>query len=214
MTRRSENNNILVFIGVVLAAIWWFVYKAYKAGRLAELLFSSLFLFEAYYLLNKVGVDILWIYLIPAGMYALYWFYLFSHPRILLVKGNANWANKDWWWNLDGWEFEEEVAQIFRQNGYNAKVTKKTGDDGADIIMYKNGEKVLVQCKHYASPVEPAVARELNGIREDFGASKLLLVASSGVSKSCREFIQNKPYFKVLDLEDIIRIASKDNYSV
>ena len=51
------------------------------------------------------------------------------------------------------------------------------------------------------------VARELNGIKDDLRADKLLLIASSGVTKSCTEFLSNKPYFKVMDLEDIIRIG-------
>ena len=60
----------------------------------------------------------------------------------------------------------EEAARVFRLNGYKAKVTKKTGDGGIDILMYKNGKKIIAQSKHYTKPVGVSVARELNGIKD------------------------------------------------
>ena len=99
------------------------------------------------------------------------------------------------------------MARVFRLNGYKVKVTKKTGDGGIDLLMYKDDKKIIVQCKHYTSPVGVSVVRELNGLKDDFKADELVLVASSGVTKSCKDFIGNKPYFKILDLEDIIRMG-------
>ena len=217
---RNENDSTLkstfIALTAIIAFIIGFITLAVKRGRLKELLISTSILIGTYFILYSI-INSLQIYLdilgfliifgLPLGIYAIYWVYLFSCEKVTSLKVNSNWANRNWWWSLDGWEFEEEVARIFRLNGYKAKVTKKTGDGGIDIIMYKGKNKYLVQCKHYQNevPVEPI--RALNGVKEDFGADILILVASSGITKAGREFISNKPYFKVYTLEDIIAMG-------
>lgn len=217
---RNENDSTLKATFLILVAVMTFIItfivKAVKKGRLKELLISTLILLSTY-LLTYCTIDSLNIYLsftgalmffgLPISIYAIYWVYLFSHEKITSVKANSNWANKDWWWSLDGWQFEEEVAKVFRLNGYRAEVTKKTGDGGIDLIMYKDGLKYIVQCKHYRNtlPVEPV--RALNGVREDFKANILIIVASSGLTKAGYEFIENKPYIEVLTLDDLIAMG-------
>jgi HJR/Mrr/RecB family endonuclease len=192
-----------------------FIKRAIESGRIIELLISGILLGGTYFLLFPLMRGTFWwVLLIPLGVFSLYWHYLFSHEKITCTEADPNWADRNWWWNLDGWEFEEEAAKVFRLNGYKAEVTKKTGDGGIDILMYKDDKKIIVQCKHYTSPVAVAVARELNGLKDDFRADELILVASSGVTKVCVDFIKNKPYFKIYDLEDIIRMGLRPSYSV
>ena len=223
--RKSDDSTLkqsaLYFIAV-MSFIIAFVIKAVKAGRLEELLISSTVLFFTYFAiikfpyLSNVNAElvrsmsfsqVVALFIIPLAIYAVYWIWLFSHEKITSEVANTNWANRAWWWTLNGWEFEEEVAKVFRLNGYKAKVTKKTGDGGIDIILYKDGLKYLVQCKHYQNPIPASYVRELNGVRLDFGADKLVMVASSGATKQALEFLQNKPYFTLYDLEDIIRLG-------
>ncbi len=195
------------FIAVV-KFITDFIIRAYKAGRLIELFTSSTIMGVVYYILLLYSRSIpLWTFLIPVFLYSGYWWYLFQHEKVTSLEADPNWVNRQWWWRLDGWEFEEEVAKVFNLNGYKAKVTKRTSDGGVDIIMYKDGKKTIAQCKHYSDPVAVSVARELNGLKDDFKADYLILIASSGVTRSCTDFIKNKPYFTILDLEDIIRMG-------
>ena len=211
---RKRQSTLFGLIVALIALIGRFLKGAYEAGRLLELLISTPILIGVYFVMFLIGNTIpVWTFLIPIFVYAGYWCYLFQHEKITSVKANPNWADRDWWWELDGWEFEEEAAKVFRLNGYNAKVTKKTSDGGIDILMYKDNRKVIVQCKHYQQPVGVSVVRELNGLKDDFRADELILVASSGVTKSARDFIKNKPYFKFLDLEDIIRMGLRPAYS-
>ena len=60
-------------------------------------------------------------------------------------------------------EFEHVSAEIFRQLGFEAKVTPASGDEGLDIILSKNGTKLGVQCKQYKKPVGPGAIREFAG---------------------------------------------------
>ena len=205
--RRNTKNSFIIYLIVQLVILFGvFIKKAYKRGRILELLSSTAILSGVCYTMYSYAVQLGW-YLLPIGGYALYWTYLFSVEKITSKKANPNWANRDWWWTLDGWEFEEEAAEILRLNGYQATVTKKTGDGGIDIILKKNGRKIIAQCKHYSSAVGPEVPRALWGVREDFKADGVMLIASSGITQTSKDFISNKPTFEVLDLEDLISIG-------
>lgn len=209
--RKDFPVGIVIFI---LSFIWNFLKRAYSAGRLLELVISCPLLVGSYFILcSPLSKAVWWVFLIPICIFSIYWHYLFQHEKVTSPDSRMCWADRDWWWELDGWEFEEEVAEIFRLNGYRAEVTKKTSDGGVDLILYKDKEKTIVQCKHYKNPVGVSVARELNGLKDDFRASKLILVASSGATNSALSFISNKPYFKILDLEDIIRMGLRPHYS-
>lgn len=55
--------------------------------------------------------------------------------------------------NMSGTEYENFVAKKFVSFGYEAMVTKGSNDYGIDIIANKDGHKIAVQCKRYATPV-------------------------------------------------------------
>lgn len=49
---------------------------------------------------------------------------------------------------MNGFEFEEYVADLLRKLKYkNVKVTRKTGDNGVDILAEKGSRKYAIQCK-------------------------------------------------------------------
>ena len=215
----KNNGNSLKGIFIVLIALLivvvLFIGKVIKAGRYKEFFISTPILFLTYFILynsfkyldfmhSLSPINSVFIYTIPIGLYIFYWVYIFSLGKAIAPTANLNWADRNWWQKLDGWEFEEEVARVFRLNGYKVKVTKKTGDGGIDIILYKNDLKYAVQCKHYSNPVPVEYLRALNGVREDFGADVLILVASSGITRDGYSFIENKSYIRVYDLNDII----------
>ena len=217
----KNSRNLDVIIAIIVVALFVAYYKlaklAIKAGRVLELIISTIVLVASVYFSNYFiytncdffGLkSIFWCSVVPLAIFSLYWIVLLNFfPKVTSKKASLNWAKKDWWFSLDGWEFEEEVARVFRLNGYKVKLTKKTGDGGTDLIMYKGEDKYLVQCKHYTNevPIEPI--RALNGIKDDLGADKLILVASSGITKAGKEFIENKPYFSVMTLDDIISMG-------
>lgn len=220
LSLRNSNNSImntLIVLAIACVLLYKFIRCVVNAGRLWELLISTPIFFGLLYLSDCLmhnfyyGLNLkiaVFFWGIPTLIYALYWFILLNFcPKITCEKVNLKWTDENYWWNLTGWEFEEEVARVFRLNGYKARVTKKTGDGGVDIIMYKNDYKYIVQCKHYQNQVPVETMRALNGVKQDFGADILIMVASSGITKAGKEFIQDKPYFKVYTLKDIVRMG-------
>ncbi len=115
--------------------------------------------------------------------------------------------NATWWMSLDPWSFEKEIANLFKLQGYNVKVTRGSGDGGVDLFLTKDNCNIIVQCKQYTHPVPPEPIRALWGIKDDFGADKVILIATNGITSSGKRFINNKPEYIVYTLDDIIKMS-------
>ncbi len=115
--------------------------------------------------------------------------------------------NAAWWMSLDPWTFEKEIADLFKMQGYNVKVTRGSGDGGVDLFLTKDNCNIIVQCKQYTHPVPPEPIRALWGIKDDFGADKVILIATNGITSSGKRFINNKPEYIVYTLDDIVKMS-------
>lgn len=132
---------------------------------------------------------------------AIYWL---EHSRITPKV----WVDESWWWTLDGWQFEREVGLVFQRMGFKTRVTRGSGDGGVDIVMYKDGLKYIVQCKHYKRPLGPEAVRSLYGVKEIFDADRLVMVASSGLSPASTKFVDiYKDVYVAYNLQDIIKMS-------
>ena len=195
--------------GLIGKGLRTFVDMAVEKGRKRELWASTVLLIASYIALFRVSVVGSSLFSLPIACYVFYWLHLLTKEPVVKKCYRPEWLDEDWWWNLDGWEFEEEVSSIFRLSGFHVQTTRKTGDGGVDIVLYKDKEKYLVQCKHWKDPVSVMPLRELNGVREDLHATRLIMVASNGLTRAGYEFVEGKPYYSVLDLQDIMGMAAE-----
>lgn len=94
-----------------------------------------------------------------------------------------------------GWrEFERLIGEGFRRRGYQVAETGGGGPDGGvDLMLDKDGERGLVQCKHWrASSVGVEVVRELYGLMTARGAVRGFVVTSGRYSNAAREFASGR----------------------
>jgi len=109
---------------------------------------------------------------------------------------------------LNGVEFEEFVANIFRLEGYSVEMTQTTGDHGIDLLMRKGNQIVAVQCKRWDAPVGESVVRDFFGSLMGVGAQFGYLVASSTFTSRAYSFAHNKP-MKLIDLDGVLELAAQ-----
>lgn len=50
---------------------------------------------------------------------------------------------------MDGFQFEIYLKALLKELGYKSEVTKTTHDYGADLLMKKDGKKIVIQAKRY-----------------------------------------------------------------
>jgi restriction system protein len=87
-------------------------------------------------------------------------------------------------------EFERLVGEAFRQRGYVVTGFGGSGPDGGvDLALMKNGERFLVQCKHWRKDqVGVTVVRELNGVMAAMDAHGGYVVTGGQFTREAREF--------------------------
>lgn len=94
-------------------------------------------------------------------------------------------------------EFESLITNLFSKMGLETKLTQASRDGGVDCVAYDPrpvlGGKVVVQAKRYKHTVGVSAVRDLFGTVHNEGASKGILVATSGFGKAAFEFASGKP---------------------
>ncbi|WP_321322291.1 restriction endonuclease [Labilibaculum sp.] len=119
---------------------------------------------------------------------------------------------QQYWSNLNGYEFEDAVCKLFKDNGFSISSTSYSNDGGADlIIVHEDGRKTIVQCKNFTNPVSPSVVRDLLGTVIDFKASNGMLVCTGGFTSGTVEFA-NRNGIELLDASDLIKMSRQINY--
>ena len=118
------------------------------------------------------------------------------------------------WSALDGVEFENAVAEIFREKGFDVLLTSRSHDNGVDLIIKKGSAFSIVQCKAYKKNVGVRAVRELIGVRASWpDTEQIILVALFDFSRNAKELAveQNvklvsvaKDYLKMDDVDLLI----------
>lgn len=94
-------------------------------------------------------------------------------------------------------EFESLITNLFQKMGLETKQTQPSRDGGVDCVAYDPrpifGGKVIVQAKRYKNTVGVSAVRDLFGTMQNEGASKGILVTTSGYGKSSFDFADGKP---------------------
>lgn len=85
---------------------------------------------------------------------------------------------------MDGTEFEELIARLFRKMGYDAEVTKASGDQGVDVIATKNGFKYGIQAKCYSGQVGNSSIQEVVAGKTYYSLNKAIVVTNNFFTKS------------------------------
>jgi restriction system protein len=94
-------------------------------------------------------------------------------------------------------EFESLISNLFGKMGLETRQTQASRDGGVDCVAYEPrpifGGKVVIQAKRYKHTVGVSAVRDLYGTMQNEGASKGILVSTSGYGKSSFQFAEGKP---------------------
>ena len=88
---------------------------------------------------------------------------------------------------MTGGEFEQRLAALFRQLGYETQPTKASGDFGADLILTGNGERVVVQAKRWKDTVGVKGVQEAHAAISYYKARRAMVVTTGGFTRQAAE---------------------------
>lgn len=109
-------------------------------------------------------------------------------------------------------EFESLIQNLFAKMGLDTKQTRPSRDGGVDCVAFDPrpifGGKVVIQAKRYRNTVDVSAVRDLFGTLQNEGASKGILVTTSGYGPASYEFASGKP-IELIDGSNLLYLLAE-----
>jgi hypothetical protein len=106
------------------------------------------------------------------------------HKQRIAVLNSGGDADID---KMFGIEFEEWIIASIKRAGLpDARPTRRTGDQGADIIV-RYGRTIVVQAKCYQQTVGNDAVQQAHAAKTHYGAEEAWVVTNSRFTRSARE---------------------------
>jgi restriction system protein len=109
-------------------------------------------------------------------------------------------------------EFEALIQNLFIKMGLEARQTRPSRDGGVDCVAWDPrpifGGKVVIQAKRYKNTVGVSSVRDLFGTLQNEGASKGILVTTSGYGQASFDFAKNKP-IELIDGSNLLYLLAE-----
>jgi HJR/Mrr/RecB family endonuclease len=118
--------------------------------------------------------------------------------------------------SLDAYSFEELVADLWTERGWNAVATTESGDRGIDVIAERQDpipEKQLIQVKKYAegNTVGSRDIQQYSSLRhQQNGVDAVVVVTTSTFTKQARELAENLNV-KLVDIDLLCELIRLEN---
>lgn len=110
-------------------------------------------------------------------------------------------------------EFESLIQNLFSKMGLDTKQTRASRDGGVDCVAFDPrpifGGKVVIQAKRYRNTVDVSAVRDLYGTMQNEGASKGILVTTSGYGSASFEFANGKP-LELIDGSNLLYLLAEN----
>jgi restriction system protein len=127
-----------------------------------------------------------------------------KHNEILLNSG-IDIADK-----MRGEEFEKFLLVHFQKLGYKGNTTPKSNDYGADLILTKDSEKIVVQAKRWGSKVGIAAVQQIIGAKSYYKASRCMVVTNNYFTPNAIN-LASSGSVDLWDRPKLLEIMSKSN---
>lgn len=96
----------------------------------------------------------------------------------------------------DPYEFERRVATFIEEAGWESRVTKGSGDQGADVLATAHdGTEIVFQCKLYSKPVGNKAVQEAIAARIFYQADLAVVISNQGYTKSAKQLAENSSVY-------------------
>jgi restriction system protein len=111
---------------------------------------------------------------------------------------------------MHGIQFEKYLGYLFKAQGYKTQVTKASGDYGADLILQKDGRKIVVQAKRYSKNVGIKAVQQAQAAIAHYGASEAWVVTNRDFTEAAYNLAKSNRV-RLINREILIEMILKMN---
>ncbi len=111
--------------------------------------------------------------------------------------------------SLDGYEFERFLSDLYTKMGYQVEPTKLSGDQGADVVVIKFGEKTVIQAKRYGRKVSNKAVQEILAAVSLYKAHKGVVITNNYFTKSAVE-LADANRIQLIDRDGLLKLIENN----
>ena len=107
---------------------------------------------------------------------------------------------------MTGRQFEEYIGSLFASQGYSIKYTPATGDYGADLILKKEQEVIVVQAKRYKQTVGVKAVQEVIPAIKMYNATAAWVITNSTYTKQSLT-LAKRNHVRMIERDELIQMS-------
>ena len=92
---------------------------------------------------------------------------------------------------MSGYEFEDFLGKLLSTIGYDVQVTKRSGDQGADLFAERFGKKIVIQAKNYSDNVGNSAVQQVLAAKTFYTCDQAMVIVSSYFTPSAKELAES-----------------------
>lgn len=109
---------------------------------------------------------------------------------------------------MNGLEFEKYLGVLFKSMGYKTEVTQASGDYGADLILKRNGQKIVIQAKRYSEKVGITAVQQVIGAKNFYRANESWVITNNYFTEPAKK-LATKSDVRLIDRDELIQLSSQ-----
>lgn len=171
--------------------------KRYLVRKIKNFLLMSFQLLSAilgFILFLKTGA-LVWLpifILLPLIVVSSYRLFKWYRWNKMLRKSNMLQIDK-----MDGIVFEHYLKELFKSQGYKVRVTKQSGDFGADLILEKGKEIKVIQAKRYNRNVGVRAIQEVRSAIDHYNAHEGWVITNSYYTNEAKKLAETNHVYLI-----------------
>lgn len=115
---------------------------------------------------------------------------------------------------MTGEQFEQYLAKLFRELGYNVRHTNITGDFGADLVLKTSkGTKIVVQAKRYSSNVGLRAVQEVYTAKSYYKAKGASVVTNNYFTSAAIKLAKVNGV-ELIDRDALLKLDAKNDEKI
>ncbi|MDF1660692.1 MAG: restriction endonuclease [Planctomycetota bacterium] len=111
---------------------------------------------------------------------------------------------------MDPFNFELLIGMFYECLGFQVEETPRSGDQGADVIAIKAGERMVIQTKLYSKPVNNSAVQEVVAAKQHWKCAKTAVVTNNQFTKSALELAESNKV-EMIAREQLITMIAEFN---
>ncbi|MFD2384988.1 restriction endonuclease [Paenibacillus xanthanilyticus] len=111
---------------------------------------------------------------------------------------------------MDGRQFEHYLGHLLKSHGYSVEVTRAAGDYGADLVIKKDGKKIVVQAKRHSKNVGLKAVQEVQASIAHYGALEGWVISNREYTNEAYALAKSNG-IRLINREQLIEMSLKMN---